>query len=148
KEILKALNGGSADLPENIRTAVANAKRQLESAGNKGVVVTGLADTEAQLLSLMINERLGSVAMDTAKPRLIRKRNSAKVLKTISDVQSGAISGLITVNVDPVYSLPNGETFAEDIKKLELSVAFTLREDATASHSQFVGAIPHYLESW
>ena len=148
KEILKALNGGAANLPENIKTAVDNAKRQLDKAGSKGVVVTGLADTEAQLLSLIINERLGSIVMDTTKPRLIRKGSSAKVLKAVNDIKSGAISGLISVNVDPVYSLPNGEVFAEDIKKLELSVAFTLREDATASHSQFVGATPHYLESW
>lgn len=148
KEILKALNGAANNLPEHLKEAVANAKKQLDNAGSKGVVVTGLADTEAQLLSLIINERLGSAAMDTTKPRLIRKGNSTKVLKAINDIKSGSVAGLITVNVDPLYSFPHSETFAEAYKNLDLSVSFTLREDATASQSQYVGALPHYLESW
>lgn len=149
KEVLKALLGSSvSNLPDHIKEAVANAKRQLEKAGSKGVVVTGLADVDAQAMVLNINERLGSEAMDTEKPRLLRQGKSSEVLRVINDVKSGAVSGLITVNVDPVYSFPDAEGFAEAYKNLDLTVAFTLREDATASVSQFVGATPHYLESW
>jgi MoCo/4Fe-4S cofactor protein with predicted Tat translocation signal len=148
KEVLKALNGGSANLPEHLREAVAAVRREIQKAGSKAVVVTGLADTEAQLLSLIINEKIGSQAIDTEKPRLIRQGNSAQVLQVINQVKSGSIAGLISVNVDPLYSFPEADAFAESYKKLELSVAFSLREDATASASQYVGALPHYLESW
>jgi len=148
KEILKALNGGTTNLPEHLKEAVANAKKQLDKAGSKGVVVTGLADTEAQLLALIINEKMGSEAIDTQKPRLIRQGSTSKVLKLINDIKSGAVSGLITVNVDPAYSFPEADAFAEAYQKLELTVAFSLRQDATASIAQYVGALPHYLESW
>jgi len=149
KEVLKALLGGSViNLPENVKEAVANAKRQLEKAGSKAVVVTGLADVDAQTMALTINEKMGSSVIDTAKPILIRQAKSSQVLKAINDIKSGAVSGLITVNVDPVYALPNGQELAEAIANLELSVAFTMREDATAVNAQYVGALPHYLESW
>ena len=149
KEVLKALLGGSViNLPEHIKEAVSNAKKQLEKAGSRGVVVTGLSDVDAQAMVLSINEKLNSAAMDTEKPRLIRQGKKEEVLRVVNQIKSGAIAGLITVNVDPLYSMPNSEALKEAYKKLDLSVAFSLREDATASEAQFVGAIPHYLESW
>ncbi|PIX10224.1 MAG: quinol:cytochrome C oxidoreductase, partial [Flavobacteriaceae bacterium CG_4_8_14_3_um_filter_34_10] len=149
KEVLKALAGeGSSNLPENIKEAVANAKSQLQKAGNKAVVVSGLMDVDAQAMVLNINESFGSEIMDTTKPRLIRQGNTAEVLSVMNGVISGSVSGLITVGVDPIYSFPNAQEFAEAYQRLELTVAFSMREDATASVAQFVAATPHYLESW
>ena len=65
----------------------------------------------------------------------------------MNGVINGSIKGLITVGVNPVYSFPN-EGFAEAYKNLELSLAFTMKEDETASLAQMIGATPHYLESW
>jgi molybdopterin-containing oxidoreductase family iron-sulfur binding subunit len=50
--------------------------------------------------------------------------------------------------VNPLYTLPNADEFAEGLKQTELSVAFSMKEDETASVSQYVAAAPHYLESW
>ena len=47
-----------------------------------------------------------------------------------------------------MYSLPEGEAFAEGMKKLNLSVAFSMKEDETAAAAQYIAATPHYLESW
>ncbi|RFN59592.1 TAT-variant-translocated molybdopterin oxidoreductase [Marixanthomonas ophiurae] len=148
-QILKALTGGSASgLPENIADAVSKAKAQLNKAGSKGVLVTGLPNVAAQKMVLDFNESKGSVVMDTAKPKMTRKGNTAEVMRVLDGVISGSVKGLITVGVDPVYSFPNNKAFKEAYQKLDMSLAFSMKEDATASLAQMVAATPHYLESW
>ena len=44
--------------------------------------------------------------------------------------------------------MPNGDDFGKALAKLDLTVSFTLREDETAAHVQYLGAAPHYLEAW
>ena len=145
--ILKALTGGSTSgLPENIADAVNKAKAQLQKAGSKALLITDLPTVEAQTIALNFNAN--SVAMDAAKPRLIRQGSNSEVLAVVSGVISGSIKGLITVDVDPVYSLPNGNEFAEAYQNLEFSLAFGMRKEATASLAKMVAATPHYLESW
>jgi len=147
KEILKALTGGSASgLSEEVQEAINNAKDQLRNAGSKGVIITGLPDVQAQEMVLTYNAN--SIVMDAANPKLTRKGNTAEVLRVMNDVVSGSVKGLITVGVDPVYSFPNGEQFAEAYKNLEMSLAFSMKQDATASLAKMVAATPHYLESW
>ena len=146
-KVLMALTGGSTSgLPENVAAAVASAKQQLAKAGNKGVIVTGLPDVAAQTRVLEANA--GSVVMDTTRPKMTRMGNTQEVMNVMNGVKSGSVKGLITVGVDPAYSFPDSEAFAEGYKKLEMSLAFSMREDATASMAQMVAATPHYLESW
>jgi len=146
-QILKALTGGStADLPSNIAEAVESAKSQLQKAGNKGVVITGLPNVDAQTKALDYNAN--SVVLDSDKPKMTRKGSNAEVKRVMEGVVSGSIKGLITVGVDPVYSFPKNKEFTEGYKKLEMSMAFSMHKDATASLAQLVAATPHYLESW
>ena len=146
-QVLKALTGGSASgLPENIQEAVNNAKAQLKKAGNKGVVVTGLPDVAAQTMVLECNE--GSVVMDTTTPKMVRQGNTKKVLEVLNGVISGSVKGMISVGVDPVYSFPNSQAFAEAYTNLDFTLAFSMRLNATASLSSMVAATPHYLEAW
>ncbi len=149
QQVLNALTGGSTSgLPENIVAAVSKAKAALQKAGSKGVILTGLPDVTAQSKVLSYNEGVGSVVMDTDKPKMIRNGNTADVISVLNGVISGSVKGLISVGVDPVYSFPNSEAFAEAYANLDLSVSFSFKEDATASLSQLVAATPHYLESW
>jgi len=145
-QIVKALTGGSASgLPDTIVTAVNSAIAQLKKAGNKGVVITGLPDVKAQAMTLDCNE--GSEVMNTTHPRLTAMGSNSEVNNVMNGVANGSIKGLITVGVNPVYSFPN-EAFAQGYKNLELSMAFSMKEDETASMAQLVAATPHYLESW
>ena len=50
--------------------------------------------------------------------------------------------------VNPVYTLPNSADFVAGLKNTKLSVAFSLKEDETASVTTVAAAVPHYLESW
>ena len=145
-QVLKALTGGSASgLPENVAAAVAKAKAHLQKAGSKGVVITNLPDVQAQTMALTYNAN--SVVMDATKPKLTAMGNTQEVMKVMNGVVSGSVKGLITVGVDPVYSFPNKE-FEAAYKNLELSLAFSMKPDATASAAKLVAATPHYLESW
>lgn len=146
-QVLKALAGGSASgLPENIIDAVNKAKAQLQKAGGRALLITGLPTVEAQAIALDFNANCE--AMDVAKPRLIRQGSNSEVQAVVNGVISGSIKGLITVDVDPVYSLPNAKEFADAYKNLDMSLAFDMKKEATASLAKMVAAIPHYLESW
>ncbi|MBW2938623.1 TAT-variant-translocated molybdopterin oxidoreductase [Aureisphaera sp. CAU 1614] len=148
-KVLLALtgNGSTSGLPENIVDAVNKAKSQLQKAGNKGVIITGLPNVAAQKTALSYNKTVGSVVMDTEKPRLTSMGSASEVANVMNGVISGSVKGLITVGVNPVYSFPNA-AFAEAYKNLEMSLAFAMNADETASMAQMVGATPHYLESW
>ncbi|SCY75157.1 TAT-variant-translocated molybdopterin oxidoreductase [Flavobacterium caeni] len=128
--------------------AVMKVAQQLKAAGSKGVLVSGIEDKNAQLLVLAINQALQSEAFTTAGTRQIRKGSNAKVAQLVADMNAGNVRTLIMSGVNPVYTLPNGKDFAAGLKKVKTSVAFSLKEDETASLATIAAAAPHYLESW
>jgi MoCo/4Fe-4S cofactor protein with predicted Tat translocation signal len=128
--------------------AITKAAQQLKAAGSKGVLVSGIDDKNAQLLVLAINRFLVSESFNPANSRQIRKGNNADVKQLIADMKSGAIHTLIMNGVNPAYTLPNSKEFIDALKKVKLSVAFSMKEDETASKTNIAIATPHYLESW
>ncbi len=122
--------------------------KALKKAGSKGVVLTGINDKNAQLIALAINNFLQSEVVDTTATNNVRKGNDTEVTQLISDMKSGKVSGLITYNVNPVYTLANTADFSDGIKKLKLSVALSLQDDETVHVSNYALPTPHYLESW
>ena len=63
-------------------------------------------------------------------------------------MKTGKVAGLISYNVDPIYSLSNSSDFSEGLKKVELSVALSTENNETVNASNFVLPTPHFLESW
>jgi len=122
--------------------------KELKKAGKKGVFVTGLEDKNAQLLAIAINQALESDSFDPHNTRQIRKGNAKEVAQLIKDIEAGQVHTLIISNLNPVYSLPNGNEFAQALQKVNTSVAFSLKEDETAKLTNIAVALPHYLESW
>ena len=135
-------------LSDKAENAIAKAVGQLKQAGSKAVVVTGINDVDAQSLVLAINEHLGSAVSDKDAPRKIRQGNDKAVAKLISDMKAGTVGGVIMAGVNPVYTLPNGDEFGENLQKLDLAVTFTQKEDETALQTKYIASAPHYLESW
>ncbi|MCB0447232.1 MAG: quinol:cytochrome C oxidoreductase, partial [Gelidibacter sp.] len=138
----------STDLPEAINDAVQKAASQLKKAGSNGLVVTGIQDINAQTVVLEINNYLSSKAFDAATPIKTRQGNDAEVTTLIADMKAGKVGAIIMSGVNPLYTLPNASEFAEGLKQTELSIAFSLKSDETASQTQYIAAAPHYLESW
>ncbi|MHA6279405.1 TAT-variant-translocated molybdopterin oxidoreductase [Salinimicrobium sp. CAU 1759] len=154
KTALAALHGyitgrsSTSNLPAHIDDALVKAARQLRQAGSGAVVVTGIPDVDAQGLALAINESLGSGVMNTASPRMIRQGNTAAVKQLVADMNAGQIGAILIAGVNPVYSLPFADEFVEGMAKVDLRVAFSMKNDETALLSNYVAATPHYLESW
>src|SRR5690554_6154698 len=133
---------------EKYDAEVMKAAQQLKAAAGKGVLVTGLDDVDAQLLVLAINNSLSSEAFNPNAARLTRKGNAKAVAQLVTDMNTGSVHTLIMSGVNPVYTLANAKQFVDGLKKVKLSVAFSMKEDETASLATIAAAAPHYLESW
>ncbi|WP_435254127.1 TAT-variant-translocated molybdopterin oxidoreductase [Tenacibaculum sp. A30] len=147
--LYNAVTGSS--LPSKATAFDAEVKQlanDLKKAGSKGVVLTGLNDKNAQLIALAINNALNSEVIDTKAVNLTRQGNDTEVAQLVADIKGGKVKGLVTYNVNPVYSLANAADFAEGIKNLKLSVALSTQNDATANATQYTLPAPHNLESW
>ena len=131
-----------------INNAVQKAAAQIKKAGKKAVVVTGVQDENAQLLALAINNAIQSDVIDVVTTKNVRHGDDAKVVQLIKDMKAGNVGAVIMHNTNPVYTLPNASEFTEALKKVKLSVTFAMTPNETANASQYVVAIPHYLESW
>ena len=138
----------STDLSSDYKKAVDKVVARLKKSKSKAVLVSGIEDVAAQEVVLAINDHLRSEVIDTAQPKLIRQGSNEAVNQLIDEMQKGKVKGLITAGVNPCFTLPNAESFTAALSKLEISIAFSLKEDETASASKFVAASPHYLESW
>ncbi|EJG00580.1 TAT-variant-translocated molybdopterin oxidoreductase [Flavobacterium sp. F52] len=135
-------------LEGNFKAEVVKAAQQLKAAGSKGVLVSGIEDKNAQLLVLAINQVLASEAFSTAGARQIRKGSNAAVAQLIKDLNAGSVHTLIMSGVNPVYTLADSASFVSGLKKVKTSVAFSLKEDETASIVSIAAPAPHYLETW
>jgi len=143
------LTGGAVTMEMTPLTeTVSNAAKQLIAAGSKAVVVTGIQDKNAQLLALAINKVLNSEVIDVVTTKNIRKGSDANIAQLIADMNAGLIGAVIINNSNPVYTLPNSAEFVEGLKKVKLSVAFSMQDNETANAVQYALATPHYLESW
>ena len=131
-----------------LNDAVQKAAMQIKAAGSKAVVLTGIQDKNAQLIALAINQAINSEVIDVVATKNSRKGNDAEVAKLISDMNAGKIGAVIINNSNPVYTLPNSADFVEGLKKVKLSVAFSMQDNETVNAVQFALAAPHYLESW
>ena len=142
------VNGKNAGASTPIDDAVAKTVIQIKKAGNKAVVVCGVQDENAQLLALAINNALQSEVIDVVSTKNVRQGDTMKVNQLIKDMTSGAVGAVLIANSNPVYSLAKGAAFAEALKKVALSITFSMSPDQTTEASQYVIATPHYLEAW
>ena len=148
-ELYKAVVGVKFGMERSaIQNAVQKAAAQIKKAGKRAVVITGIQDENAQLLTLAINKAIQSEVIDIVNTKNTRQGDDAKVAGLISDMKAGKIGALIMHGTNPVYTLSNAGGFSEGLKKVKLSVSFSMTPNETAAVSQYVAATPHYLESW
>ena len=147
--LYNAITGANiSSKPTPADAVVKEAAKALRKSGSKAVVLAGMNDKNVQLVALEINKVLNSEIIDTNNTLNIRQGNDAEVAQLVSDMNSGKVAGLISYNVDPIYSLSNSSDFSEGLKKVEVSVALSLENNETTNLSNFVLPTPHYLESW
>lgn len=144
------INGSavSGDLPAYIEEEVDKAASELIKAGSNAVIVTGIQDVNAQAVVLAINEKLASKAFNPQTLIKTRQGDNKAVNQLVADMNAGKIGAIIMSGVNPAYTLPNASDFVSGLEKVDLSVAFSIKEDETSTLTQYIAAAPHYLESW
>ena len=135
-------------LSDAIKKKVKAIAAELKAAGERGIVVTGLDNEDAQRAALAINHQLGSKVIDVNHATQLRQGDASVINQLVNNVNSGKVKGVIMAGVNPAYTLPNAEAFVAGLKKAKLSLCFSMKNDETALHCQWVAATPHYLESW
>ncbi|MCK8522456.1 TAT-variant-translocated molybdopterin oxidoreductase [Aquimarina sp. D1M17] len=154
KQVLAALyayvtgSGSKSSLGADLDAHVVKAAKEIQKAGRNAVVVSGVQDVDAQLVVLAINKAISSKAFNEATPRKIRQGDAKAVAQLVKDMNAGRVGALLIAGVNPAYSLPNADEFKAGLDKVELSVAFSMHNDATAELCSYVATTPHYLESW
>lgn len=147
--LYKLLNGASiSESDSSISGHVQAMAQKLVAEGSKSVVVCGLDDVNAQLLTLAINDMLQSEAFDSNAPRYLRSASNQSIENLIAQMNAGQIGALFIDQVNPVYSLPNGAEFAQGMQQVGFTVCSSFALNETAELASFVAANSHYLESW
>lgn len=134
----------------SVDDAIAKTAKELLANKGKSLVVSGSNDVNDQLIVNGINALLSSYGstMDINKHSNLRQGNDEELMELVRELNAGEVGALIVYNSNPVYTLPDGASFAQAIKKAGVSVAITDREDETAQHCNYICPDHHYLESW
>ena len=77
---------GVASKATPIDVEIQKIAKSLRKAGSKGVVMTGVNDINAQLISLAINKALNSEILDASNSLNIRQGNFEEVQNVVSDM--------------------------------------------------------------
>ena len=153
-EIYKSVVGNKIQLKSDISLNKKTKKivdaliREIKSAADGSVVISGIKDEDYQSLVLEINEELNSYSFNPSKTIFTRSSDDEKISKLISSMNNGDVGALIMSGVNPIYSLADSEEFFKGLVKVDMSICFSMKNDETALASKYVAATNHYLESW
>ena len=135
-------------VPEKLAKKIDYVYDQLLLSPSKSVVLCGLDDLNAHIITNRINDLLKSNVKSTSKVSLVRNGSDSKMNNFLTRINKGEIKGLIMNGVNPCYTLSNSNAFSEALKKLNFSVSFSMKIDETANFCSHLAATPHQLESW
>ena len=150
--LLAAVGGAVAapSLPENLKSGVSAAARDLLANKGKSLVVSGSNSKEVQTIVNAINEAVGAngTTITWEAENLTRQGIDSEFAKLVSDMNQGAISTLLIYDVNPVYDNPNSKNFKAGLAKVRTTVSFSGRLDETTELCKYILPSPHFLERW
>ena len=135
-------------IPEKLAKKVDYVYDQLLLSPSKSVVLCGLDDLNAHIITNRINDLLKSNVKSKSKVSLVRNGSDFKINNFLTRINKGEIKGLIMNGVNPCYTLSDSNAFSEALKKLNFSVSFSMKIDETSNFCSHQAATPHQLESW
>lgn len=146
---------GIAQLPvtqnaELAGNAIKNAAKELFAAKGKSLVVSKSNNTASQTIVNGINMMLGNygTTIDLDNYSNQSKFVEADFEKFVTELNSGAVKGVIFINSNPVYSYYNSAKLVEGLKKAKLVVSTAEQKDETSDLAGYVCPDNHFLESW
>ena len=145
------LSSGSQSLfPDGpIAAALIRAQQELETAGSKALVVSGVNDVNIQLVVAKINALLGAEGTTVKyENNQLFQGNDVKFSELVQDMNQGSVGTLVMLDVNPAYNAINKEAFRTGLDKVSTSVSLSGFSDETASRCKAIAPAPHWLESW
>ena len=121
---------------------------ELMRGGKDSVILCGLMSLEAQKLCLAINDHIQSSVQKLDRLSFVRAAHASMFSDLVKDMMSGKLGGLITYQVNPVYTHAQGEAFGKAIQNLDFSFGFGLKQDETISLMEYQLPLPHAMECW
>jgi molybdopterin-containing oxidoreductase family iron-sulfur binding subunit len=143
---------GSGALTERERAFVEELAADLQSAGERGVVVAGETQPPAvHALAMRLNRQLGAVGttvhlMDTGEPSYTPLSQELRAL--IDDMKGGRVDALAMIGANPLYDLPASMDFREAMSSVGTTLHAGLHRNETAQAANWHVPRAHYLERW
>ena len=124
----------------------------LKKAGAAALVVAGERQPAAvHALAHAMNQALGAVGSTVSyvAPVIAAPPDAAATLASlVQELNSGAVTALVILDGNPVYSAPADLDFGAAMKKAKTSVYLAEHEDETAAQATWVIPAAHYMEMW
>ena len=150
--ILKEVTGKDLGIaiPENIATVAKKIGKDLKANKGESIVVAGANNKAIQVIVNAINNALGNYGktIDLDNPLYVKQADDTQVETLVKEVEAGKVDALLMYGVNPVYTLPNGSKFGENLSKVDLTVSFSEYKDETGALCTYNAATHNYLESW
>lgn len=150
--LLSKLGGPSAPALSDARlnAGIEKAAAALNASKGSGLVVSGSNDVNVQMIVNAINEAIGSngTTIDFSATSNVRKGIDSEMVQLASDMNAGSIGALLVYDCNPVYSYIDGPRFAENLKKIPVSISFNITMDETTELCKYIIPSNHWLESW
>ncbi len=142
--LLEGLDGKKVD--QRLEQILIHLKR----SAKKSIIVCDSNDKDVQLIVNAINQKLNNYnnTIDITSPNYLKQGNYNDIKTLIEEMNTGMIGGLITYNINPVYTLKDSDLFVEALKKVSLKISSSSRLDETAVLMDYVCPDHHNLESW
>lgn len=121
----------------------------INKMGSKSVIIAD-GDQESYELSFLINRKINSQALQKDKYIISKESNDNEFNNLLKNLEKENVGGLFIHNVNPIYSLPLSisKNVKKFIKKIPLTVSFSMKKDETNEIMDVLAPIPHWLESW
>jgi molybdopterin-containing oxidoreductase family iron-sulfur binding subunit len=116
----------------------------------ESLVVAGTNDVSVQVLISALNSLLGNLGktIDLTQPSLQQGSDDAAMVELVDEMDSGKVHTLFIHGVNPAYDWQDPQRFLSALHKVDLSVAFSDRQDETSSQVHAICPDHHFLESW
>lgn len=143
--------GTTVSAPEidtKARDAITKVGNELVAAKGNSLVVCGLNDVNAQLLTNSINYLLGNYAstIDLVNYSNQRQGDDAEMNRLTDELDT--VDALIIIDANPLYNYPAKDKFKEGLSKVNLSISLNSKFDETTILCKYACPTPHYLEAW
>ena len=129
--------GVSSDLNAGAKKIADQAIKALKASKGAALVVAGSNNKAVQILANKLNDVVGAYGstIDLNNPIELFMSEDAAMSKFVKDVENGkGPDAVIVYGANPAYSLPNGDKFAQGLKKIKTTISLAGYADETASN--------------